>query len=148
MKKLFQTFLISMLLVSFSGFKAHAEDPPKFAVRVNLGGYEAEWYVGTFGFMYGLTPDFYASSVTACKPVADRSYFTARRFFMKKKDYDNGWYLGLTSYKDNLIKAGSCTPSQDTKGVVPTFGYRWVWKSGLEMELGLRQNIIAIGFAF
>ena len=130
---------------------ARAEKEPIVTARIlaDQGG-EVEVHLGPkIGIGVSFVPGFHTVDVTAngstvCSAKFDRTFFFGRYAFQGPKD---GWYVGGAAYQEKLASASDCGDSA-MSGVLPMVGYQWNWDSGVNVDLGIRPGLLAIGFGF
>jgi len=154
--------ILTGIIFSLVGLSSPAKAEPIAAVRMNLSGYEAEFFLSSIGLMYTYFPIAYSEEIgtpsgsTWKKCTWDRTFLTARHFF--EGPGSDGWYLGGGIYTGKLVEeVGDCTTlssfsftevSQLESGNVLMAGYMWNWDSGIQLDLGFRPGIVSVGFAF
>ena len=119
------------------------------ALRFNLGGYEAEVFLGSIGILYVYYPEYDAALSLYCQYTVKRQDAAVRKFFTPGGD---GWYFGISYAMVENTGTEFCSVTEKEEiyegGAIPTFGYYWKWESGMNVDLGLRSGLLAVGFHF
>ncbi|MDH5751260.1 MAG: hypothetical protein OEZ59_02425 [Deltaproteobacteria bacterium] len=139
-------FLLCMTALPLSATPAEA---PRLSARVFPTGGEIEAQIGAVGLMYSLFPKRIRMEdpiYGVCDAEWDTHYISGRYFFEPASD---GWYLGLASVQNKMV-SGNDACIYDVQESQGTFlaGYRWLWDSGFNVDIGIRPGFLAIGFSF
>jgi hypothetical protein len=118
---------------------------PTVSVRANLGpGVDAELHLDKLGLGVAYFPVGAIYDYGFCTDEFSRTFLTGRYFM----DWpQNSLYFGVAFYSESAASLG-CGVEEANSGILPLIGYHWLLDSGVNLDLGLRPGIFAIGFSF